>query len=92
MIFVREIRTKVTQEFPEMNALDVMKEVGRRWQNITPEDKNYYQNMANKDKERFKKENQQYMKELEQLDTKLKSEKIASGKPGDEIYVENDGE
>jgi len=73
MIFVREVRTRVTQEFPDMNALDVMKEVGRRWQSIIPEDKNYYQGLAGKDKERFKRENQQYLKELDQLDMKLKS-------------------
>lgn len=73
MIFVREVRSRVTQEFPDMNALDVMKEVGRRWQSITDEDKNYYQALADKDKERFKRENQQYMKELEQLDSRLKS-------------------
>lgn len=72
MIFVRETRAKVTQEFPDMNALDVMKEVGRRWQSIAEEDKGYFQAMADKDKDRFKRENQQYMKELEELDTKLK--------------------
>jgi len=74
MIFVREVRTRVTQEFPDMNALDVMKEVGRRWQNITPEDKNHYQELANRDKERFKRENQQYLKELDQLNSKLKAQ------------------
>ena len=90
MIFVREVRTKVTQEFPNMNALDVMKEVGNRWQSITELDKSYFQDMANKDKDRFKRENQKYMKELEQLDAKLKSEIKATGKQGDEIYVENE--
>lgn len=90
MIFVRETRAKVTQEFPDMNALDVMKEVGRRWQNITEDDKNYYQALADKDKERFKKENQQYMKELEQLDTKLKNAKNAVGEAGDEQNIDDD--
>lgn len=79
MIFVREVRTKVTQEFPDMNALDVMKEVGRRWQSITVSDKEYFQSMADKDKERFKKENQHYMKELEQLDIKLKQSRKDEG-------------
>lgn len=73
MIFVRDTRSKVTQEYPDMNALDVMKEVGRRWQTITKEDKDYFQKLADKDKERFKKENQQYMKDLESLDKKLKN-------------------
>lgn len=84
MIFVREVRAKVTQEFPDMNALDVMKEVGRRWQSISVEDKSYYQALADKDKERFKKENQQYMKELEQLDSKLKTSKKDTGEIGGE--------
>lgn len=79
MIFVREVRARVTREFPDMNALDVMKEVGRRWQSITEEDKKYYQEQADKDKERFKRENQQYMKELEMLDYKLKKAKKPSG-------------
>lgn len=87
MIFVREMRSRVTQDFPDMNALDVMKEVGRRWQSISAEDKNYYQALADKDKERFKRENQQYMKELEQLDTKMKNSK---GKDTGEIGGEQE--
>ncbi len=39
MIFVRETRQKVTRENPNMKVLDVMKEVGRRWQSIDPEEK-----------------------------------------------------
>jgi len=39
MIFVREMRPKVTTEFPNMGVLDVMKEVGRRWQSISTPDK-----------------------------------------------------
>lgn len=31
MIFVRETRPKVIQEMTGIQALDVMKEVGRRW-------------------------------------------------------------
>lgn len=73
MIFVREVRARVTQEYPDMNALDVMKEVGKRWQSIEKENKDYYQKLADKDKERFKRENQQYMKDLETLDKKLKN-------------------
>lgn len=86
MIFVREVRTKVTQEFPDMNALDVMKEVGRRWQSIIPTDKSHYQELANKDKERFKRENQQYLKELDQLNTKLNSLNQNSSKQSDEKF------
>lgn len=90
MIFVREVRSRVTQEFPDMNALDVMKEVGRRWQSISDEDKSYYQSLADKDKERFKRENQQYMKELEQLDSKLKSSKKNLIPTGDDLEVDDE--
>ena len=89
MIFVREVRTRVTQEFPDMNALDVMKEVGRRWQSITPQDKNHYQELANKDKERFKRENQQYLKELDQLNNKLKAQSKASNQNYQKGTVKN---
>jgi hypothetical protein len=65
MIFVRDTRCKVTAEFPDMNALDVMKEVGRRWQSIAKENKDYFQSLADKDKERFKRENHQYLRDLE---------------------------
>ena len=90
MIFVREVRSRVTQEFPDMNALDVMKEVGRRWQSIATDDKNYYQSLADKDKERFKRENQHYMKELEQLDTKLKSCKKNPLLTGDDAELDDE--
>jgi uncharacterized protein (UPF0305 family) len=85
MIFVRDTRAKVTQEFPDMNALDVMKEVGRRWQAISKENKDYFQALADKDKERFKKENQQYLKDLEALDKQMKiSKKDLPAGPGEE--------
>lgn len=84
MIFVREVRARVTQEYPDMNALDVMKEVGKRWQSIAKDDKDYYQKLADKDKERFKRENQQYMRDLETLDKKLKNySKVKAAALGD---------
>lgn len=90
MIFVRDTRSKVTTEFPDMNALDVMKEVGRRWQSISPDNKDHFQKLANQDKERFKKENQQYMKDLEKLDKKFKnwkSEQAGEGDQGKPFFV-----
>lgn len=83
MIFVRDTRSKVTTEFPDMNALDVMKEVGRRWQSINKEDKAHFKQLADQDKDRFKKENQQYMRDLEKLDKKFKSWKSGQAGEGD---------
>lgn len=66
MIFVREVkklnltdlqtRPLIIKEFPRMNILDVMKEIGRRWQKITPEHKQHFEREADKDKIRFRRE------------------------------------
>ena len=50
MIFVREERPRIIDDHPDLNVLDVMKEVGRRWQSLGEEDRNYYQSKANEDK------------------------------------------
>ena len=50
MIFVRETRQKVTHEYPDMKVLDVMKEVGRRWQSIDPNEKSSFEHKSSLDK------------------------------------------
>ena len=64
MIFVREMRQRVTDENPDMKVLDVMKEVGHRWQNINPTEKAIYEAKSQSDKERFKQENAVYQRDL----------------------------
>lgn len=39
MIFVRETRQIICERYPEMHALQVMKEVGKSWQSLSPEKK-----------------------------------------------------
>ena len=53
MIFVRETRPKVTSDFPNMQVLDVMKEVGRRWQSITEPEREYFTRKSETDKSRY---------------------------------------
>jgi len=31
MIFVKETRPKIVTKYPDMGALDIMKEVGKKW-------------------------------------------------------------
>lgn len=61
MIFVRETRAIVCRENPDMHALQVMKEVGKIWQNLSVEAKQRFELQAKTDKERYSNE----MKEFE---------------------------
>jgi len=67
MIFVRETRPKVIQEFPDMQVLDVMKEVGWRWKNITPIEREYFNRKSGQDKEWYDLENKDYHSKLNDL-------------------------
>ena len=60
MIFVREERPRIIDDHPDLNVLDVMKEVGRRWQSLGEEDRSYYQSKANEDKIRYFREQEEY--------------------------------
>lgn len=53
MIFVKEMRSKIQQENPDMPVLDIMKEVGSRWQGLTPVERKVYQDKADADKIRY---------------------------------------
>jgi len=50
-----------------MGALNVMKQVGYEWQNITEEKKQYFQNKADIDKARYIKEMAEFYDEVERI-------------------------
>lgn len=50
MIFVRENRSLISHNNPHLSALEVMKEVGQRWQDLTAHQKELYEKKAVKDK------------------------------------------
>lgn len=50
-----------------MPVLQIMKEVGYQWQNLTPEEKQVYQKLADEDKLRYQKELKEFEKEVETL-------------------------
>jgi hypothetical protein len=64
MIFVKEVklnltrqmRPKIIEENANMNILDVMREIGKRWRTIEDLDRDYFQAKSNVDKIRFTKE------------------------------------
>ncbi len=48
-----------------MESLDVLKEVGRRWRNISEPDLAIYKKEATRDRYRFKQERKLYLKAVE---------------------------
>lgn len=73
MIFVRETRAKVCQQYPEMHALEVMKKVGQLWQELDSTNKKRFDDQAQADKQRFLKELEFFQKELDSKDLEEKS-------------------
>ena len=51
--FCNDERGKVKAANPELTVGEIAKELGRRWSDISPELKNKYEQMAEKDKARY---------------------------------------
>lgn len=56
-----------------MGALDVMKSVGNRWQNMTEKERQYFQDQADVDKIRYLKEMNEFYNEVEKIGDKAKT-------------------
>lgn len=67
MIFVRDVRSKISKANPDMPVLQIMKEVGHRWQGLSDSERIVYQRMADEDKVRYKLELKDFEKEVEKL-------------------------
>lgn len=61
-LFVKLKRKELQEKFPDATTPELMKEIGRQWKSINEKDKAWYQNMASKDKERYKREMDQMTK------------------------------
>jgi len=64
MFFVREMRNKVKKEFPGIPALDIMKEVGKKWSTIEKSDLQRFEELSKKDLERYQKEHASFIKKI----------------------------
>ncbi|KAG8181726.1 hypothetical protein JTE90_028265 [Oedothorax gibbosus] len=58
--FSNDERPKVKETMPDSTVGDVAKELGRRWNDVTPETKSKYEALAAKDKARYMKEVKAY--------------------------------
>lgn len=74
MIFVRETRQVVWEQNPNMHALEVMKEVGRTWQNLNANSKVIYEEKAQADKIRYQNELEIFQNDLKNIEKFTKSE------------------
>ncbi len=67
MIFVKETRPLIVDAHPEMGALQVMQEVGKKWQAMTGEERHYFKKKADTDKVRYLTEQKAFYDEVENI-------------------------
>lgn len=67
MIFVKETRPLIVDAHPEMGALQVMQEVGKKWQAMTAEERHYFKKKADTDKVRYLTEQKAFYDEVEKI-------------------------
>ena len=53
IFFSQEVRDKMKAEHPEWNSTEIMKHVSSKWQHMSKEQKQPYNDLANKDKQRY---------------------------------------
>jgi hypothetical protein len=56
---------------PEMGALQVMQEVGKQWQAISSDERNYFKNKADTDKVRYLEEQKAFYDEVQRIGTEV---------------------
>ena len=61
------------KDHPNIPALDIMKEVGRIWQNITKEELDFFKKMSQEDMQRYLQEHERFINEINDMRTKGKN-------------------
>ncbi|CAO3702300.1 unnamed protein product [Rhizopus stolonifer] len=64
MLYSQDVRPKVVEENPELKAIEIAKHVGEMWNKLTDKEKAPYVKQAEKEKQRFDKENATYKTSL----------------------------
>jgi len=62
ILFCKDEREKVKEEFPGLSQPEIMSKMGARWKTVTPKRKKKYEKMSQKDKERYGEEKKAYAK------------------------------
>ena len=61
ILFCADERAQVKEDMPEINAKEIISELGKRWKAVDDETKTKYQKLADEDKVRFKNEMENYV-------------------------------
>lgn len=61
MHFALERRTMLKEEMPGLSVADCSKVIGSEWRDLTPEEKMPYEEMAARDRERYKEERDSWL-------------------------------
>ncbi|KAJ3317940.1 FACT complex subunit [Boothiomyces sp. JEL0866] len=56
LYFCRDYRGKIKEKNPSMSLGEIGKELGLQWKNVSAEEKQIYEDLANQDKERYQRE------------------------------------
>jgi len=78
MIFSREIRTQVKDQFPEASFGEIGKHIRERWRNMSEEEKQKYNDAAEEDKKRYANQMSNYAAQ-QKLAAELSSSSSSSG-------------
>ena len=71
ILFCNSIRKEVTDKNPDLKMPDISKKLGERWGSATDEVKEEFQNLADKDRERYQTEFEEYKKSLSEQNGSL---------------------
>lgn len=66
--FSNEMRPKIKEKHPELSFGDLGKKMGEMFRELTPEQKEKYEKMAQEDKQRFKRQTAEYSKSQQDSD------------------------
>jgi len=92
MCFSNATRAKVREEFPDLAFGDVGKKIGQMFRALTPKEKSKFEKMANKDKERYRREMDAYNKKQAGDDDSEEEEQSEDGSGSDSGGDASDGE
>ena len=71
IMFCNSIRKEVTEKNPTLKMHEISKKLAERWSDATEEVKNEFQSLAEKDKERYQTELEDYKKKLSEQNGSL---------------------
>jgi hypothetical protein len=60
LFFCNEMRPKIKEEYPKFKMVDLSRKLGEVWKTYNEKDRHKYVKLAEKDRERFEEENENY--------------------------------